>query len=119
MRHMTNERQLAAVLGHEVAHVSEKHNVMAIEREMGASVLAQVIGAVLGGTAGSAAEAGTKVTGAMVNLNYSRGAESEADEVGLRYLVAAGYDPWSMVELLTVLLELSERPFMLGVAAFG
>ncbi|MCD4699839.1 MAG: M48 family metalloprotease, partial [Phycisphaerae bacterium] len=49
-----------------------------------------------------------KVVAGMVNLKYSRDDEYEADKLGIRYMTGAGYNPWGMVELLTVLLNLSE-----------
>ena len=42
MGRMTNERQLAAVLGHEVGHVAARHNVKGMQRQIGASVLVQI-----------------------------------------------------------------------------
>ncbi len=108
MRQLQNERQLAAVLGHEVAHVAALHNVNAMQRQMGVAIAADVLGAVIGGSGGAAAEVGANIAGNMVNLTYSRGDESQADEIGIRYLYAAGYNSWSMVEMLTVLSELSE-----------
>jgi predicted Zn-dependent protease len=115
MRRMTNERQLAAVLGHETGHVAALHNVSALQRQMGASLLAEIAGAVLGGAKGEAAKAGAKVVAGMVNLRYSRGDEYQADMLGIRYMTEAGYSPWGMVELLARLQELSgSEPGSLG-----
>ena len=44
----------------------------------------------------------------MVGLRYSRSHEYESDQIGVTYLPGAGYNPWGMVELLTVLLEMKE-----------
>ena len=108
MRRMANEQQLAAVLGHETGHVAEKHNVKGMERQMGVIIFAEVLGSV-GGSTGAAAEAGAKIAGSMVTMKYGRGDEHEADHVGLYYMEKAGYNPWGMVELLTILLNLSEK----------
>ncbi len=108
MSRMTNERQLAAVLGHETGHVAMRHNMKNLQRQMGVSILAQAAGAFFEGTAGQVAEGATKVAGGVANLRYSRDDEYEADQVGLDYVQRAGYNPWGMVELLTVLKNLSD-----------
>ena len=108
MRRMTNEWQLAAVLGHETGHVAARHNVKGMQRQMGVAVLAEIAGHIAGADAGTAAGMATKIVGAMVNLKYSRDDEYQADELGTRYMTRAGYNPWGMVELLTVLLNLHD-----------
>jgi len=104
---MENERELAAVLGHETGHVCAKHNVKGMQRQMGTSLLLEVGSAVAG--AGDTAKAAAKVVGSMVNLKYSRNDEYQADELGVRYMARAGYNPWGMVELLTILLNLHDK----------
>jgi beta-barrel assembly-enhancing protease len=108
MKLMENEQQLAAVLGHETAHVARRHNVRMIQNQMGVSVLASLAGKA-GGEYGGAAEAGTKIAGAMSNLSYSREYEFEADQYGAEYIQAAGYNPYGMVQLLELLLSLHEQ----------
>ena len=107
VRRMDNERQLAAVLGHETGHVNALHNVSGLQRQMGAAVLADLAGAVIGGTKGKVAQAAAEVVTGMVNLRYSRKDEYQADQLGIRYMTRAGYNPWGMVELLTRLQEMS------------
>ena len=112
---MSNERQLAAVLGHETGHVSALHNVKGMQRAMGGQVLVQVVGAIIGGNKGAVAEAATRVASTMINLKYSREYEYQADELGISYMTRAGYNPWGMVELLEVLYKQSQRePGSLG-----
>ena len=108
MSKMTNERQLAAVLGHETGHVAALHNVKGIQKQIGVSVLAELAGMVAGDK-GQAAKAATKVVGAVANLKYSRGNEYQADMLGVRYMARAGYNPWGMVELLETLFSLNEK----------
>ncbi|HDZ20366.1 hypothetical protein LCGC14_0019360 [marine sediment metagenome] len=113
MRLMSNERQLAAVLGHETAHVAAMHNVMGMQRQMGTALLIKIAGSMAGENAG-AAEAVTEVVATMASMSYSRKDELEADKYGMEYMTRAGYNPWGMVELLTVLLNLKEsEPGML------
>ena len=108
MSKMTNERQLAAVLAHETGHVAAQHNVLGMQQQMGARVLADLAGQLAGEEKGDAAQAATQIVAGMVGLKYSRKHEYKADELGIRYMTRAGYNPWGMVELLTVLLNLSE-----------
>jgi predicted Zn-dependent protease len=107
---MESEAELAAVLGHEVAHVTNRHSAQQIGRQMGFSVVLQVIGAIAsrrgGGTGGEGIEKLGEVVAGLINLKYSRGMESEADRFGLDYLVAAGYRPAGMVGLLTTFTEM-------------
>lgn len=93
---MENEAQFATVLGHEIAHVTMRHVPDGIEGRFGIQVLGQAgaaaaraTGALQGEALASAYEYSML---AAVN-GHSRGRESEADEVGLRYMVEAGYDP--------------------------
>ena len=104
---MGSERELAAVLGHETGHVAAEHNVQGMQRQMGASVLADLAGAAVGGAAGKATKVATQVTTGMVNLKYGRGDEYEADQLGVRYIAKAGYNPWGVVEMLNSLAEVS------------
>ena len=107
IRLMSSERELAAVLGHETGHVCAKHNVKGMQRQIGASVLADLAAQIAGG--GDTAAAAAKVAGTMITMKYSRDDEFQADELGTKYMSKAGYNPWGMVELLTVLLNLHEK----------
>ncbi|MFP4106170.1 MAG: M48 family metalloprotease [Phycisphaerae bacterium] len=106
---MTNERQLAAVLSHEVGHVAQRHNVKALQAQMGGQLLAQLAASIFEGTAGQVAGAAAKVATGMANLKYSRSNEYQADKVGIDIMTAADYDPEGMVELLQVLYSLHEQ----------
>jgi len=108
MSRMTNERQLAAVLGHEVGHVAAKHNVKGLQRQMGASVLVQIAGMILSGTEGQVAQGAAKIAAGMANMKYGRDDEYQSDQLGIKYMARAGYNPWGMVELLLVLKSLSD-----------
>lgn len=108
MSRMTNERQLAAVLGHEVGHVAARHSVQQLQQQMGASVLIQLAGAAAGEKE-KIAETAASVAANMALMSYSRDDEREADRLGIRYMEKADFNPWGMVELLTVLKSLSER----------
>lgn len=92
-----NQHQLATVLGHEVAHVTQQHMYERINREVSTQIGAQAVGAVLGG--GMAADAVQLGAQLGISLPYGRGEESESDRVGLVYMAAAGFDPRESVNL--------------------
>ncbi len=87
-----NEAQLAAILGHEVAHVVERHAMKRLQAQT-ASVLAQIAGAVRGvGHIGAASDMAS-----LIFLGYDREYEYHADALGIKYAYAAGYDPSQML----------------------
>ncbi|WP_293374814.1 M48 family metallopeptidase [Nevskia sp.] len=93
--------QLAAVIGHEVAHVIAGHSNERVSQQQVTSVgltMAQVLvgGGIAGGTVMSALGAGAQYG---VLLPFSRAHESEADLVGLDYMSSAGFDPRQAVAL--------------------
>ncbi len=99
MMQLDNESQLAGVIAHEMAHVTQRHVAARIERGKYltlASLLAAVAGVLVGGEGGSAIIAGAMGASQSAMLNYSRMDESEADDIGYQYLVAAGYPPEGM-----------------------
>jgi len=93
-----NQDQLAAVIGHEIAHVTEQHALERYNRE--ATTRIGVTGvAIATGTGQAGADLAGMVASLGVSLPFSRGEESEADTVGLRYMAAAGFDPRQSVPL--------------------
>ena len=115
MSKMTNERQLAAVLAHEVVHVADKHSVKGLQRQMGAEILIELAGMAAGADKAQGAEAAAQIATGVANLKYSRTDESTSDAVGVKYMVRAGYNPWGMVELLELLQSLSNaQPGLFG-----
>lgn len=103
----SNEAEVAGVLAHEVGHVTARHTAQRIASAQAAQVGvmgATILGAVLGGSLG--AQAGQQLTGTAATVaiqGYSRSQELEADELGIRYMSRAGYDPEAMVEFLATL----------------
>ncbi len=92
LKQIKSEGQLAAILGHEIAHVTHEHSRKRMENPATTwGGLAMVLGgAVLGGQAG--AQLGAVAANAFSN-KYGRDAEDQADRVGLYYMAQAGYDP--------------------------
>lgn len=118
---LRNEAELAAVLGHEVAHAAARHGAKRVER----SVLTQgVMIAAAIGTGGKeyAAEAlgAAQFAAGFLNQKYSRDAEREADYYGMQFMVDAGYDPHGAVTLQETFVRLSgekETSWMEGLFA--
>lgn len=92
------ESQLAAVLGHEIGHVTARHAAERYSHGVMTSLGASVIGAAVGSSA--AAQVANMGSDLYIS-SYSRKQENQADELGVRYLYKAGYDPNAMAQFLT------------------
>lgn len=93
---LDREDELAGVLAHELAHVTQRHVASRLERAQYltiGSLLLAIAGVAAGGPGGGALAVGALGAGQSAMLNYSRVDENEADHIGLQYLVAAGYPP--------------------------
>jgi predicted Zn-dependent protease len=93
--------ELAAVIAHEVAHVTAKHSMKRLQGAYGATVLQGL--AIASGSGAMAA--GVGLTSNSLLFQNSREDEFEADRLGVRYMKAAGYDPSKMKTMLQKLLE--------------
>ncbi len=102
---MENEAQLAAVLAHEIGHVTARHVNERYSQELGLSLGASIIGGVLGdgGATAQIANAATQIGGSLVLLSFNREQELQADELGMRYMTRAGYDPYGMLQMMQIL----------------
>jgi len=100
LMHMNSESQLAAVLGHEIAHVTEKHALRREARGKGISILNTILAAVSGQPA--LYQLGNMFGGVLLS-GYSREFELEADEVGAKYMAMAGYSPAAMLDTIEIL----------------
>lgn len=99
MAFVNSEAELASVLGHEVGHIMARHG----ERQQEQS-LWSVLGVIAVSLTGS--DRLTRLASAaaeMFTLRYSRTQEYEADELGMRYLRQAGYDPYEAADMLDAL----------------
>jgi predicted Zn-dependent protease len=100
---MDDEGELAAILGHEIAHVQSRHIAQRVARAQKlsiASIGGLLAGILLGGEAGAAAIAASQAGATSAMLNYSRQDEEEADRKGLRYLEAADYNGEDFVKIM-------------------
>jgi predicted Zn-dependent protease len=111
----TDEAAWAGLLGHETAHLVQRHAEARRRAQAGAYGAGQAVatglgflipgvGGLIGGTVG-----GTLAQNAVYGA-YTRPQESEADDLGLKWLIAAGYDPRGMERLFDLLGRQSSLP---------
>jgi len=100
---LSSEDELASVIAHELAHVSERHIAKSIEKGqlVGAGSLLGILAGVLVGSQGSGESGDALLLGSMagakaMQLKYTRENEKDADQYGLGYLVDAGFSPSGM-----------------------
>jgi len=98
-RLLNNEAELAGVLGHEIAHVTQKHHLKVLKQS-------SLIGA-LGQVASSKAKSSDQVVQNLIGngaeimaRGLDKDAEFEADRVGMVYAARAGYTPWGLPDVL-------------------
>ncbi len=97
-----SESEIASVLAHEIAHVTQRHiaQAVAMADRSGIQTIAGIVAAIIIGT--QSPEAGQATAAAVVGgqiqkqLNFSRANEQEADRVGMQLLQGAGFDPRAM-----------------------
>jgi len=103
------EDEVAAVLAHEIAHVTQRHIVRAVERQskdslpialatLGAVILAQQAGGTSSGNATQAAIVSGMALMQQRQINHTRASEYEADRIGILTLSRAGYEPIAMAD---------------------
>jgi beta-barrel assembly-enhancing protease len=102
MKQLRNEAELAGVLGHEVAHVNQKHHLKALQK----TAITNLVGEGVAGASGKHAELVKNLAGPTKEL-YARGLdksdEFEADRLGVVFAARAGYDPYGLPAVLTTL----------------
>ena len=105
---MNNEAELAAVLGHEVAHVAARHSQRRQANAQRNSLLGAagaILSSVLLGNSGigESLSRGFMQGSQLLTLKFSRSQELQADDLGIQYLTKAGYDPRAMGTVLSSL----------------
>ncbi len=95
--------ELAAVLCHEIGHISARHmaNRMEQGKKLGLAAMAGILaGMLIGGEAAGALIAGSMAAGTQVQLHYSRIDERQADQLSFKYMKSARYAPEGMINAL-------------------
>lgn len=99
LKELNSEAQLAAVLAHETAHVTARHIAQQITR----NILIDAGLGVVGSQTASSAMRIANIVRQLESMSFTREQEKQADEVGLDYLVKAGYTPYGMIETMEIL----------------
>lgn len=97
-RLQVTDDELAAVMGHEIAHALREHGRERASQAMAQGMAISVLGAVLGAS-DSSVQLAQIITDVTINLPNSREHEQEADRVGVELAARAGYDPRAAVTL--------------------
>jgi len=108
-----DESELAAVMAHEIGHVTQRHMARAAQAEgrIGLTSIAGLLGAALIGIATGSPDATlgmvsmAQATSMQQQVNFTRMEEHEADRVGIGYLAAAGFDPNGMPSFFSTMMR--------------
>jgi predicted Zn-dependent protease len=104
------ESQLAGILAHEIAHISQRHAAAQLSNEMVTNLGLSLFGALLGNAGGAAAaNIAARYVASGAFLKFSRDDEQEADRVGVGIMRRAGWDPHGMIELMESIREQEKR----------
>ncbi|MBI3451568.1 MAG: M48 family metalloprotease [Rhodospirillales bacterium] len=96
----SSEAELAGVLGHEIGHITSRHTAERYSAAVATGIGTTILGVVTGSSIAS--QLGQNVAG-LALASYSRGQESEADQLGVAYLARTGYDPQAVAAFLAKL----------------
>ncbi len=105
LAHLTSEAELASVVGHEIGHITARHSAAAMSKQqlLGAGL---VIGSIASSQVAKYAGTASQALGILF-LKYSRDDETQADELGLRYMGHLDFDPREMPPVFVMLDRMS------------
>lgn len=95
-----NEDQLAGVLGHEIGHVVARHSAQRIAKQ---ALTEGLTGAAVLATGDYNTAQAAQMIGNVINMKYGRNQELECDDLGVRFMLKAGYDPHQMKGVMQIL----------------
>lgn len=103
LAYLDSEAELAAVLGHEIGHVTARHSVQQMSAATAANVGASVLQILVPQVRNAAGDSLINLLGGVLLSGYGREHELEADRLGAEYLARTGYDPQAMIRVVGVL----------------
>ena len=101
--------ELAGVLGHEIAHVTERHGIEQLDKQRSANLFLSILYTVLGRQPGLLEQVAIQGGGAAVFAKYGRDAEREADRRAVEMVTAAGYHPEGVAAFFEELMRQQQR----------
>lgn len=103
LAYLNSEAELAAVLGHELGHVTARHSVQQMSAATAAQLGATLLQIFVPQTRGVAGDSAINLLGGALLSGYSREHEYEADRLGAEYLARTGYDTQAIARVVDVL----------------
>lgn len=100
---MDSVDELAAVISHEIGHISARHLAQRLEqnKKIGLATMAGILaGVFIGGPLAEALVTGSVAAGLQTQLHYSRKDEQQADQLGFKYMNSAAFNPKGMLTIL-------------------
>ncbi len=101
---LQNEDQLAGIFGHEIGHVLARHGA---ERMAQIELTQGLTGAAVIASGDYNTAQMAQMIGSMINMKYGRDQELQSDDLGVRLMVKAGYNPESLIDVMEILAQAS------------
>jgi len=97
---LENEDQLAGVLGHEIGHVVARHGAERIAKQ---ELTQGITGAAVIAAGDYSTASAARMIANVINMKYGRGQELQSDNLGVRFMIRAGYNPEEMKGVMRIL----------------
>jgi predicted Zn-dependent protease len=101
---LENEDQLAGIFGHEISHVVARHGSQQMAKQ---ELIQGVTGAAVIAAGDYNSAQGIQMIANLIGMKYGRDQETEADDLGVRFMIEAGYDANSLIDVMRILEEAS------------
>ncbi len=101
---LSNEDELAGVIGHEIGHVVARHGGERIAKDQ---LIQGVTGAAVIASGDYSTAQAAQMIGNLINMSYGRDQELQSDELGVKFMIEAQYDPYQMIKVMDILEQAS------------